>query len=70
VSCEAHHQLPTGQTFRLGLKVVKDKDALRSEYSKLKKQAREYGIMKRNMESILGAPEGKGRAKSRSAGCP
>jgi hypothetical protein len=46
-------------------KLSERKDALRSEYSKLKKQAREYGIIKQNMESVLGEPEGKGKAKRR-----
>jgi hypothetical protein len=41
------------------------KDALRSEYGKLKRQAHEYGIIKRNMDTILGQADGKSKAKTR-----
>jgi hypothetical protein len=46
-------------------KLSERKDALRSEYGKLKKQAREYGIIKRNVDSILGEPDGREKAKRR-----
>jgi len=34
-------------------KLAEKKNALRSEYGKLKQQAREYGIVKKNVDSIL-----------------
>jgi hypothetical protein len=43
------------------------KDALRSEYGKLKKQAHEFGIIKRNMDAILGKADGRSKAKTREA---
>jgi hypothetical protein len=39
------------------------KDALRYEYGKLKKQAHEYGIIKRNMDTILGETDVRDKAK-------
>jgi hypothetical protein len=41
------------------------KDALRSKYGKLKKQAHEFGIIKRNMDAILGQTDDKRKAKMR-----
>jgi hypothetical protein len=43
------------------------KTALQSEYAKLKKQAREYGIIKRNVDSILHPDGGRDKAKERGA---
>ena len=45
-------------------RLIKEKEALYSEYGKLRKQAKEYGIIKSNVDSILKQPEadkGKGR---------
>jgi DNA-binding PucR family transcriptional regulator len=46
-------------------KLTERKTALRTEYGKLKKQAHEYGIIKRNVDSILnpGTERGKGKDK-------
>jgi len=38
-------------------RLVKEKEALYSEYGKLRKQAKEYGIIKSNVDSILKQPE-------------
>jgi len=47
-------------------RLTEKKNALRSEYDDLKRQAREYGIVKRNVDSILDpAPE---RAHGRNGG--
>jgi len=48
-------------------KLTENKNALRVEYGKLKKQAKEYGIIKKNVDSILepGAePRARGRDRS------
>jgi hypothetical protein len=36
-------------------KLTEKKTAFRTEYGKLKKQAREYGIIKTNVDNILGS---------------
>ena len=48
--------------------VTRSKNALRVEYGKLKRQAKEYGIIKKNVDSILepGA-EPRARGKNRQA---
>jgi len=49
-------------------RLTEKKNALRAEYGKLKKQAREYGIVKRNVDSILNpGTEPRTRGKERSA---
>lgn len=49
-------------------RLTEKKNALRAEYGKLKKQAREYGIVKRNVDSILNpGAEPRTRGKERSA---
>ncbi len=49
-------------------RLTEKKNALRAEYGKLKAQAREYGIVKRNVDSILNpAPEPRARSKERGA---
>jgi len=49
-------------------KLTESKNALRVEYGKLKRQAKEYGIIKKNVDSILepGA-EPRARGKDRQA---
>jgi len=44
-------------------RLTEKKNALRSEYGKLRQQAREYGIAKKNVDSILtpGAQRARGR---------
>ena len=51
-------------------KLSESKDALRSEYNKLKKQAHEYGIIKRNMNSILHSDNSKNNIEERAADNP
>jgi hypothetical protein len=46
-------------------RLTEKKNALRSEYGKLKAQAREYGIVKRNVDSILNPEKERVRTKSR-----
>jgi len=48
------------------IKLTEKKNALRTEYGKLKNQAREMGIVKRNVDSILepGAERAKGRDRN------
>ena len=48
-------------------KLNESKNALRSEYNKLKQQAREYGIIKKNVDSILNPGAERARGKERSA---
>jgi hypothetical protein len=48
-------------------KLTERKDALTAEYGKLKIQAREYGIIKRNVDSILNPGTERGKAKERGA---
>jgi hypothetical protein len=43
------------------------KNALNAEYGKLKRQAREYGVIKSNVDSILNPGANRGRAKERGA---
>jgi hypothetical protein len=43
------------------------KNALRSEYGKLKQQAREYGIIKKNVDSILNPGTERARGKDLNA---
>jgi hypothetical protein len=47
-------------------RLTESKNALRAEYAKLKQQAREYGIIKKNVDSILnpGTERAKGRDRS------
>jgi len=46
-------------------KLTERKTALTSEYKQLERQAREYGIVKRNVDSILTPGDGRGRTKER-----
>ncbi|MDR2162495.1 MAG: hypothetical protein LBO70_00900 [Clostridiales Family XIII bacterium] len=46
-------------------KLMECKTALQAEYRKLKKQAREYGIIKRNVDSILNPAGVRNKAKER-----
>jgi hypothetical protein len=46
-------------------KLAKRKAALQSEYAGLKRQAREYGIIKKNVDVILNPKEQRGKAKER-----
>ena len=43
------------------------KNTLRAEYGKLKQQAREYGIVKKNVDSILEPGTERARGKDRNA---
>jgi len=49
------------------VRLTKKKNALRSEYDKLKQQAREYGIVKKNVDSILNPDLECMQRKERSA---
>jgi hypothetical protein len=51
----------------LGKALTEKKNALRSEYGKLKQQAREYGIIKKNVDSILNPGTERARGKERNA---
>jgi len=46
-------------------KLSERKDALRSKYGKLKRQANEHDIIKRNVDSIIDTTEGRGKTKRR-----
>ena len=48
-------------------RLVEKKNSLRAEYSKLKNQANEYGIIKKNVDSILNPTTEKTRHKERGA---
>lgn len=48
-------------------RLVEKKNALRAEYSKLKQQAHEYGIIKKNVDSILNPRTERTRSKGRDA---
>ena len=48
-------------------KLTESKNNLRAEYDKLKRQAREYGIIKKNVDSILNPAEERIRGRDRSA---
>jgi hypothetical protein len=48
-------------------RLTERKNALRSEYGKLKQQAREYGIIKKNIDSILNPGTERARGKDRNA---
>jgi len=48
-------------------KLTENKNALRSEYGKLKNQAREYGIIKKNVDSILSPGTERTRGKDLNA---
>lgn len=49
-------------------KLTESKNTLRAEYGKLKRQAREYGIVKKNVDSILNpGAEARTRGKERGA---
>ena len=49
-------------------RLTEKKNALRSEYGKLKKLAREYGVVKKNVDSILNpGAEPRARGKERGA---
>jgi hypothetical protein len=47
-------------------KLTERKAALQAEYGKLKKQAREYGIIKKNVDSILNPADGRDKTKAQS----
>ena len=49
------------------IKLNDRKNILRGEYGKLKQQAREYGIVKKNVDSILEPGTERARGKSRNA---
>jgi cytochrome oxidase Cu insertion factor (SCO1/SenC/PrrC family) len=49
-------------------KLTESKNALRVEYGNLKKQAKEYGVIKKNVDSILDpGAEPRARGKDRNA---
>ncbi|GHU79063.1 endonuclease [Clostridia bacterium] len=48
-------------------KLAERKDALAAEYGNLKRQAREYGIIKSNVDSILNPGAARGKTKERGA---
>jgi len=48
-------------------RLTEKKNALRTEYGNLKRQAREYGIVKKNVDSILNPGAERARWKERSA---
>jgi hypothetical protein len=48
-------------------RLTEKKNALRAEYGKLKQQAREYGIVKKNVDSILNPGAERARGKERGA---
>jgi hypothetical protein len=48
-------------------KLTEKKNALRAEYGKLKQQAREYGVVKKNVDSILNPDIDRVRGRDRSA---
>jgi len=47
--------------------LTEKKNALRAEYAALKKQAREYGVVRRNVDSILNPAEPKAKRRERGA---
>jgi hypothetical protein len=59
-------KLPSLATLRTEYaKLAERKTALQAEYRKLKKQAQEYGIIKKNVDSILNPGRQRGRAKAK-----
>lgn len=48
-------------------RLTEKKNALRLEYAKLKQQAREYGVVKKNVDSILNPTTERVRGKERGA---
>jgi hypothetical protein len=49
------------------MRLTEKKNALRAEYGNLKQQAREYGVVKRNVDSILNPDMDRVQKKERSA---
>jgi hypothetical protein len=47
-------------------KLTERRDTLKAEYAELRKQAHEYGVIKRNVDSILNVKDGKTKRKERS----
>ena len=47
-------------------KLQERKEALYADYGKLKKQVKEYDVIKRNIDSILRQPESRNRRKERN----
>jgi len=53
-SCRGRREAPEPRRLASGVCAAHGKEnALRTEYGKLKQQAREYGIVKHNVDSIL-----------------
>ena len=51
-------KLPTAAALKTEYaRLVKEKEALYAEYGKLKKQVKEYTVIKQNVDSILRPPE-------------
>jgi hypothetical protein len=46
-------------------KLTKRRDSLKAEYARLREQAREYGVVKANVESILSGEAGRTRGRGR-----
>ncbi|MDL2215937.1 relaxase/mobilization nuclease domain-containing protein, partial [Ruminococcaceae bacterium OttesenSCG-928-N02] len=63
VQAESGGKLPNVATLQAEYaRLTKEKEALYAEYGKLKKQVKEYGVIKQNVDSILKQPEAEKRS--------
>ena len=61
-------KLPNPAALKVELtQLTERKTALYAEYKKLEQSAREYGIVKRNVDSILNPGDSRGKTKQRDA---